>query len=75
LTFLKLDSGGHQWLPLVILATQEAEVRRIVVQSQPRQIVLKDLISKKPFKKRVGGVAQGEGSEFKPQYHQKKKKK
>jgi hypothetical protein len=31
---------------------------------------------KKPFtKKRAGGVAQGEGPEFKPQYHEKKKKK
>jgi hypothetical protein len=31
----------------------------------------------KPFtqKKRVGGVAEGEGPEFKPQYHKKKKKK
>jgi hypothetical protein len=34
----------------IILATQEAEIRK------------------------AGGVAQGEGSEFKPQYHQKKKK-
>jgi hypothetical protein len=29
----------HQWLTLVILATQEAEIRRIEVQSQPKQIV------------------------------------
>jgi hypothetical protein len=27
----------------IILATQEAEIRRIVVQSQPRQIVLETL--------------------------------
>jgi hypothetical protein len=26
-----------------------------------------------PKKKRTGGVAQGEGPEFKPQYHKKKK--
>jgi hypothetical protein len=31
---------GHQWLPPVIPATQEAEIRMIVVQSQPGQIVL-----------------------------------
>jgi hypothetical protein len=31
----------------VILATQEAEIRRIAVQSQPRQIVLQEHISKK----------------------------
>jgi hypothetical protein len=32
----------------VILATQEAEIRRMVIQSQPRQIVLKELFVK-PF--------------------------
>jgi hypothetical protein len=26
--------AGHQWLMPVILATQEAEIRRIIVQSQ-----------------------------------------
>jgi hypothetical protein len=31
----------------VILATQEAEIRRILVQSQPRQIVLETLASMK----------------------------
>jgi hypothetical protein len=36
---------------------------------------LQDSISKKPFAKRAGGVAQGVGPEFKPQYHKKKKKK
>jgi hypothetical protein len=29
----------HWWLTSVILATPEAEIRRIVVQSQPREIV------------------------------------
>jgi hypothetical protein len=41
----------------VILTTQEAEIRRIVVQSQPRQIVPHNLISKekkKPSQKRAG---------------------
>jgi hypothetical protein len=29
----------YWWLTPIILATQEAEIRRITVQSQPRQIV------------------------------------
>jgi hypothetical protein len=36
----------------VILATQKAEIRRIEVQSQPEQIVLRDPILKKPFTKK-----------------------
>jgi hypothetical protein len=57
----------------VILATG-AEIRRITVQNQPRQIVPRDpIISKNPSQKnRAGGVAQGEGPEFKPQYQKKK---
>jgi hypothetical protein len=34
---------------VVILATQEAEIRRIVVQSQPRANSSRDPIRKKPF--------------------------
>jgi hypothetical protein len=52
----------------VILATQEAEIRRIAVLSQPGQIVHKTLFQKNPLWKRTGGVAQGIGPEFKPQY-------
>jgi hypothetical protein len=52
----------------VILATQEAKIRRITVQSQPRQIVCKTLSQKNPSRKRAGGVAQGIGPEFKPQH-------
>jgi hypothetical protein len=36
---LKKREGGHWWLTPVILATQEAEIRRIVDQSQPRKIL------------------------------------
>jgi hypothetical protein len=57
----------------VILATQEADIRRISVWSQSRWIVHETLPWKKPSQKRVGGVAQGEGPEFKPQYHKKVK--
>jgi hypothetical protein len=58
----------------VILATQEAEIRRIMVGSQPGQIVQVTLSQKTLHKNRAGGVAQGKGPEFKPQYHKKKKK-
>jgi hypothetical protein len=44
--------AGHQWHRSIILATQEAKIRRISVQSQPR----------------AGGVAQVIGLAFKPQY-------
>jgi hypothetical protein len=32
-----------RWLTPIILATQEAEIRRIMVQSQPKQIVHQSL--------------------------------
>jgi hypothetical protein len=52
----------------VILAIQEAEIRRILVQSQPGQIVLKTLCQKISSQKRAGGVAQGILPDFKLQY-------
>jgi hypothetical protein len=42
------DLAGCQWLTLVILATQKAEIRRIVVQSQPSANSLWDPILKIP---------------------------
>jgi hypothetical protein len=56
------------------LATLEAEIRRIAVQSQPGQIVHENLSQKNPSQKRVGGVARGVGPEFKPLYQKKKKR-
>jgi hypothetical protein len=44
-----------------------------LVWSQPEQIVPETLSQKYPTQKRAGGVAQGVGPEFKPQYHKKKK--
>jgi hypothetical protein len=58
----------------VILATQEAEIRWIEVQSQPRQIVHETLSQKTPSQTSAGGVAQGVCPEFKPWYRKKKKK-
>jgi hypothetical protein len=37
---------GHHWLTPVLLTTQKAEIRRIVVPSQPRQIVSETLSRK-----------------------------
>jgi hypothetical protein len=52
----------------VILATQEAEIRRIGIRGQPRQIVCETLSGKNPLQKRTGGMAKGVSPEFKPQY-------
>jgi hypothetical protein len=65
----KSSTARCQWLMPVILATQETEMRRIKVRSQPRQIV-HEILSQKNL-----GLAQGVGLEFKPQYCKKKKKK
>jgi hypothetical protein len=43
----------------VILATQEAEIRRTAVQSQPRQIVHEPLSRKNPSHTQKGGGAGG----------------
>jgi hypothetical protein len=40
---IKLIEARRQWLTSVILATQEAEIRRITVPSQPGQIVHESL--------------------------------
>jgi hypothetical protein len=49
--------AGRWWHMPIILATQETEIRRIVVQSQPRQIVHEILSQKTLHKNRAGGVA------------------
>jgi hypothetical protein len=48
----------HQCLTPVILATQETEIRRIMVLSQPRQIVCKTLSQKHTTQKRASRVAE-----------------
>jgi hypothetical protein len=64
---LKWFAVRHWWLT-PILATQEAEIRRITVQTQPRQIVHKTLSQKYPSQK---GLAKW--LKVKPQYQKKKK--
>jgi hypothetical protein len=64
----KYIEARHQWLTSVIPASQEAEIRRIVVQTQPGQRVRMTLSKKNSAQKRAGGVAQGVGPEFKPHY-------
>jgi hypothetical protein len=63
----------YQWLMPTILATQKAEIRRMAVRSQPRQVVLETVCQKNPFththtqkgEGAAGGVAEGVGPEFK----------
>jgi hypothetical protein len=61
-TFLQRSEGGwtekvwgfsrYQWLMPIVQDTQKAEIGRIVVGSQPRQIVLRKHMSKKSFIKK-----------------------
>jgi hypothetical protein len=44
--------AGHWWSTPVILATQEAKIRRIVFRSQGGQIVRKTLSQKDPIHKK-----------------------
>jgi hypothetical protein len=60
---IKRNEGArHQWLVPVILATQEAEIRR----SQSGQSVQETLSWKIPSQKRAGDVVQRVVPEFKP---------
>jgi hypothetical protein len=57
-----IKNSPHQWFIPIILDTQEAEIRKIAVGSQSRQIVHETLSRKKPIththKKKAGSVAQ-----------------
>jgi hypothetical protein len=49
--YLPLKKRWCQWLRTVILATQEAEIRKMAVQSQSRQIGCETLSKKTHHKK------------------------
>jgi hypothetical protein len=74
-SIIKKGLARCQRLTPIILAAQQAEIRRITVQSQPGQIVHETLSQKTHHKNRAGGVAQGVGPEFKLQYHKQNKTK
>jgi hypothetical protein len=57
-------SARHWWLTSVILATQEAEIRRIMVRSQQGQILLKTKSQKK--KKKITSKSWWSGSRYRP---------
>jgi hypothetical protein len=65
---IKSEKGGQATGSYLECSDQEAEIRRIVVQSQPGQKVREILTQKTLHKNRAGGVVQGEDPEFKPQY-------
>jgi hypothetical protein len=43
-----MTQARYQWLMPIFLATQEAEIRKIAVQSQPSKIVHETLSQKNP---------------------------
>jgi hypothetical protein len=74
LTGIFLKRCMMSWVPVVtpvILATQEVEIRRIAVQSQPSQIVQKTLSQKIPSQK---GWWSGSACSSSPSTTKKKKK-
>jgi hypothetical protein len=67
-------SARYQWLTSLILATQESEIRWWQFEASPGKQLSRPYLKKTHHKKRAGGVAQGRGPEFNPQYQKNKKK-
>jgi hypothetical protein len=65
------EGTGRQWLMPATLASQEAEIRKIAVRSQPKHNT-KTLFQETHYKRRDGRVAQGVEPKFKDQFHKKK---
>jgi hypothetical protein len=65
---LKKILAGRWWLMPAIVATQEAEIGRIMILSQPQTNTSRDPVLTIPNTKRAGGVAQVASPEFKNRY-------
>jgi hypothetical protein len=55
-----------------VILSKRQEIRKIEVLSLPANSSQDPISKKKNFTKKVGGVAQGVGPKFKPQYQKKK---
>jgi hypothetical protein len=65
----KYQRAGCRWLTLAILASQEAEIRRITVQSQPQgKQFVRPYLEKTHHKNELVEWLKVK-AEFKPQYH------
>jgi hypothetical protein len=68
---MEIILARHRWLSPITLATQEAEIKRIKVQSNQANSLRDPILKKAHHKTRAGRVAQGVDPEFKPQYQKK----
>jgi hypothetical protein len=60
LKFIKIRKlARHQWLTPVILASWEAEIRRITFRSQPSKQITRSYLKKYPTQNRASRLAQG----------------
>jgi hypothetical protein len=68
------ELAGHWWLtPVMLNYSGGRDPGRSWLEASPSKQFHKTLSQKTLHKNRAGGVAQGEGHKFKPQYRKKKK--